>query len=130
MSRSKIISTLVLLLEVVLVAGIYSFLAPCLVKDHIMPCHWVANVSVGISAAVILLSILNLVLRDNLVRKGVNYGVLVISALHVFVPGFLVAVCAHENMRCNVYTQPAIVTVAGLVFILVLSDLILSKADR
>ena len=128
MSRSKLADAAVIALEGVLAAGLYTFAAPCPVKNgHFMACHWAVNVSVSLAAVLILLSIIRFFSSEVLFRRGVNVAVLLTAALQLGIPGFIVNICRHEHMRCCVYSQPAIVTVAGLVVLIAVSGLILDR---
>jgi hypothetical protein len=127
MSKIKIADTAIIVIEGFLVAGLYSFLSPCPVGEHIMGCHWVSNVSVALSSAIAILALLKLLSRDVLFRRGINSAVLLVSLIQAFVPGWLIAICAHEHMRCHVYTQPAVVTVAGIVALITIGELVLDR---
>ena len=128
MIKQKIFSTAIIVLEAVLLIGVFTFLAPCPIKEHIMGCHWVANVSAGISSVVIFLSLAAVIAGSALTRKGLNLAVLSISVLHALVPQVLISICAHEQMRCQIYTQPAIVAVASLVFLLAAAELFITRS--
>lgn len=127
MLKIKIADIAIAAIEGVLVAGIFSFWSPCPVGEHIMGCHWVSNVTVALSSAVILLSLLKLLSGEVLFRRGINSAVLLISLIQAFVPGWLIAICAHEHMRCHVYSQPAVVTVAGIVALITIGELVLDR---
>ena len=94
MIKQKIFSTAIIVLEAVLLIGVFTFLAPCPIKEHIMGCHWVANVSAGISSVVIFLSLAAVIAGSALTRKGLNLAVLSISVLHALVPQVLISICA------------------------------------
>ena len=127
MIKHNIFSIAIIILEDVLLAGMYTFWAPCPVGEHIMGCHWVANVSVAVSAVIIILCILNLITKNSSTRKGINTGILAVTVLQGLTPQVPISICKHEHMRCHVYTQPAIITVASLVLILIIADLFVNR---
>ena len=127
MVKRNIFSIVILILEAVLLAGMYTFWAPCPIGEHIMGCHWVANVSVAVSAVIIILSLVNLATKNSSTRKGIDMGILAVTILHGLIPQVLISICMHEHMRCHVYTQPAIISIASLVFVLIIADLFVNR---
>ncbi|MBQ4489407.1 MAG: DUF4418 family protein [Ruminobacter sp.] len=127
MVKRNIFSIVILILEAVLLAGMYTFWAPCPIGEHIMGCHWVANVSVAVSAVIIILSLVNLATKNSSTRKGIDMGILAVTILHGLIPQVLISICKHEHMRCHVYTQPAIISIASLVFVLIIADLFVNR---
>lgn len=83
-----------------------------------MACHWTAQAEIGVGAVVILLGGLLLFASSAAVRIGLSLALACVALLVAAIPGFLIGVCQNPLMGCRMGTLPALLLLAGGLFVL------------
>ncbi len=117
-----------LLLSVLLCVGALTAFRPCPVhEDGAMgACFYAGRMASALGALMALISLAVLLLRDAKARAGLFLAMLLNAVLTALTPGVLIALCRHADMRCRVYTQPAVLVLSVLIALAALSGCILS----
>lgn len=79
-----------------------------------MACHYTAQASTGIGAAIAVLGLATIVSKSERMRIGLTTGIGVLAILEVTVPTFLIGVCASSQMHCRVAALPTLLVLATL----------------
>ena len=113
--RVEIWDVVLLVLALILFIGLLTFLKPCGPKEDgsWMTCHWAGQALVGISGAMLVLSVVHLFVKNH-VKIGLDIGMMVLSVLAICVPGRLIGLCMMDTMRCRAVMSPGVTVTAIL----------------
>lgn len=82
-----------------------------------MMCHWAGQALMGIAAALLAIAVMHLVIPRAQVKIGLSLAVIPVSVLAFAVPDHLIGLCMMETMHCHTVMEPA-VTVLSLLNIM------------
>ncbi|MBQ8135038.1 MAG: DUF4418 family protein [Clostridia bacterium] len=130
-TSSLVTGMIMLLLSVLLLVGVLTFFAPCgpMEDGSFMACHWIGQETIGFAAAMILISIIHLIVPQD-IKLGLGLAMIPVSLLAALVPYALMGSCMMEMMTCNALTKPAVAVVSVLVLIAAAADVIVLFRNR
>ena len=117
--RCGITDILLLVLNLIFFVGIQTVFAPCEARPDgsWMTCHWAGQALMGIAAALLAIAVMHLVIPRAQVKIGLSLAVIPVSVLAFAVPDHLIDLCMMETMHCHTVMEPA-VTVLSLLNIM------------
>ena len=123
--RIGLTGCLLLLLNLGFFIGMQTVLTPCEMRPDgsWMNCHWAGQALTGIAAVLAGLALMHLVIPYAHVRLGLSLAVLLLSVLTFLLPGHLIALCMMETMRCHTVMQPAVTVISLLNILLASADI-------
>lgn len=96
-----------------------------------MKCYWTAKAEIGVGGVIAVLGLVMLLAKSSLVRLGISMSLACIAVLVAAIPTILIGVCPGELMPCNIGTLPALLLLAGTIFIIaVLNSFYLCKQSN
>ena len=123
--RCGITDVLLLVLNLIFFVGIQTVFAPCEARPDgsWMTCHWAGQALIGIAAALLAIAVMHLVIPRAQVKIGLSRAVVPVSVLAFAVPDHLIDLCMMETMHCHTVMQPAVTALSLLNIMLVLADI-------
>ena len=113
-----------LLASGVLTLGSQTFFAACPVGEKAMACHWAERAVLGVGLALTAISLLQLLISNPKISKGLNLAVLPLTILTALIPGVLIRLCGMLDMRCHTIFKPAVLVFSvGIFFIATINAL-------
>ena len=113
-----------LLASGVLTLGSQTFFAACPVGEKAMACHWAERAILGVGLALTAISLLQLVISNSRISKGLNLAALPLAILTALIPGVLIRLCGMLDMRCHTIFKPAVLVFSvGIFFIATINAL-------
>ena len=89
-----------------------------------MACHWAERALLGVGLALTAISLLQLVISNPRVSKGLNLAVLPLAILTALIPGVLIRLCGMLDMRCHTIFKPAVLVFSvGIFFVATINAL-------
>ncbi len=96
-----------------------------------MPCFYTGNIEVLLGGILFGLGILVFFAKDRIMRVLLGLFTLVIGFLCLAYPLFIIGGCRKIDMRCHIYSFPALYLVSGIImFIAIVFTLISLKKDK
>ena len=105
-----------LLASGVLTLGSQTFFAACPVGEKAMACHWAERAILGVGLALTAISLLQLVISNSRISKGLNLAALPLAILTALIPGVLIRLCGMLDMRCHTVFKPAVLIFSVAIF--------------
>lgn len=105
-----------LLASAVLTIGSQTFFAACPVGEKAMACHWAERAILGVGLALTFISLLQFVISNPKISKGLNLAVLPLAILTGLIPGVLIRLCGMLDMRCHTVFKPAVLIFSVAIF--------------
>ena len=117
--RFGITDVLLLVLNLIFFVGIQTVFAPCEARPDgsWMTCHWAGQALIGVAAVLVVIALMHLVIPRAQVKIGLSLAVIPVSILAFAVPDHLIDLCMMETMHCHTVMEPA-VTVLSLLNIM------------
>lgn len=113
-----------LLASGVLTLGSQTFFAACPVGEKAMACHWAERAILGVGLALTAISLLQLLISNPKISKGLNLAALPLAILTALIPGVLIRLCGMLDMRCHTIFKPAVLVFSvGIFFIATINAL-------
>ena len=123
--RCGITDVLLLVLNLIFFVGIQTVFAPC--EAHPdgswMTCHWAGQALIGIAAALLAIAVMHLVIPRAQVKIGLSLAVIPVSILAFAVPDHLIDLCMMETMHCHTVMEPAVTVLSLLNVLLAAADI-------
>ena len=123
--RFGITDVLLLVLNLIFFVGIQTVFAPC--EAHPdgswMTCHWAGQALIGIAAALLAIAVMHLVIPRAQVKIGLSLAVIPVSILAFAVPDHLIDLCMMETMHCHTVMEPAVTVLSLLNVLLAAADI-------
>ena len=123
--RCGITDVLLLVLNLIFFVGIQTAFAPC--EAHPdgswMTCHWAEQALIGIAAALLAIAGMHLVIPRAQVKIGLSLAVIPVSVLAFAVPDHLIDLCMMETMHCHTVMEPAVTVLSLLNVLLAAADI-------
>lgn len=117
--------------SLVFLVGITTFFAPCGPKEDgsWMNCHWAGNALIGLSAVLVVLSLVHIFVPAQ-VKIGIDSAAFLIAVLAIVLPGNLIKLCGMHTMKCHTLTRPATIIVSAFIILSVALDIFLQTKKR
>lgn len=115
--------------SLLLAIGVKTFASACPVMPNgkFMMCHWAQEVVFGLGIVLLLLSIVHLVSKKALMKRGLSIAIFLNSVLTVLVPGNFVHLCMKATMRCHTVMKPFVMVVGGVIALVALIDFFMQR---
>ena len=113
-------TVLQILLSLLLAVGSIVWFHACGAKEDgsYMTCHWAQVMVTALGAAMLLMSLVQLLFRDFSARRGISAALVLMAVLTALVPQTLIHMCMMADMRCQSLMRPAVIVIsAGLAFV-------------
>ena len=123
--RCGITDILLVVLNLIFFVGIQTVFAPCEARPDgsWMTCHWAEQALMGIAAALLAIAVMHLVIPRAQVKIGLSLAVIPVSVLAFAVPDHLIDLCMMETMHCHTVMEPAVTILSLLNVLLVAADI-------
>ena len=123
--RCGITDVLLLVLNLIFFFGIQTVFAPCEARPDgsWMTCHWAGQALIGIAAALLAIAVMHLVIPRAQVKIGLSLAVIPVSILAFAVPDHLIDLCMMETMHCHTVMEPAVTVLSLLNVLLAAADI-------
>ena len=123
--RFGITDVLLLVLNLIFFVGIQTVFAPCEARPDgaWMTCHWAGQALMGIAAALLAIAVMHLVIPRAQVKIGLSLAVIPVSVLAFAVPDHLIDLCMMETMHCHTVMEPAVTVLSLLNVLLAAADI-------
>ena len=123
--RFGITDVLLLVLNLIFFVGIQTVFAPCEARPDgsWMTCHWAGQALIGIAAALLAIAGMHLVIPRAQVKIGLSLAVIPVSVLAFAVPDHLIDLCMMETMHCHTVMEPAVTVLSLLNVLLAAADI-------
>ena len=123
--RCGITDVLLLVLNLLFFVGIQTVFAPCEARPDgsWMTCHWAGQALIGIAAALLVIAVMHLVIPRAQVKIGLSLAVIPVSVLAFAVPDHLIDLCMMETMHCHTVMEPAVTVLSLLNVLLAAADI-------
>jgi len=123
--RCGITDVLLLVLNLIFFVGIATARAPCAARPDgsWMTCHWAGQALIGIAAALLAIAVMHLVIPRAQVKIGLSLAVIPVSVLAFAVPDHLIDLCMMETMHCHTVMEPAVTVLSLLNVLLAAADI-------
>ena len=123
--RFGITDVLLLVLNLIFFVGIQTVFAPCEARPDgsWMTCHWAGQALMGIAAALLTIAVMHLVIPRAQVKIGLSLAVIPVSVLAFAVPDHLIDLCMMETMHCHTVMEPAVTVLSLLNVLLAAADI-------
>ena len=123
--RCGITDILLVVLNLIFFVGIQTVFAPCEARPDgsWMTCHWAGQALIGIAAALLAIAVMHLVIPRAQVKIGLSLAVIPVSVLAFAVPDHLIDLCMMETMHCHTVMEPAVTILSLLNVLLVAADI-------
>ena len=123
--RCGITDVLLLVLNLIFFVGIQTVFAPCEARPDgsWMTCHWAGQALIGIAAALLAIAVMHLVIPRAQVKIGLSLAVIPVSVLAFAVPDHLIDLCMMETMHCHTVMEPAVTVLSLLNVLLAAADI-------
>ena len=123
--RFGITDVLLLVLNLIFFVGIQTVFAPCEARPDSswMTCHWAGQALIGIAAALLAIAGMHLVIPRAQVKIGLSLAVIPVSVLAFAVPDHLIDLCMMETMHCHTVMEPAVTVLSLLNVLLAAADI-------
>lgn len=82
-----------------------------------MKCHWTAIAELAIAVPLGLAGIFTAFSKTKEARRVIGFLGIVLGALVVLFPTYLIGVCANPNMDCNKIMKPGLILTGGLAIV-------------
>ena len=104
--------------------GIQTVFAPCEARPDgsWMTCHWAGQALMGIAAALLAIAVMHLVIPRAQVKIGLSLAVIPVSVLAFAVPDHLIDLCMMETMHCHTVMEPAARAISVVLILLACLD--------
>ncbi len=116
-SGIRIMDVIMAVLGIVFLLGIIFLFGPCGPKEDgsYMTCHWAGNAETGIASVLLILSLMQVFIKNKDIKTGISLSMIPVSLLGLFIPGRLINLCMMHDMACHLKMHPA-VTVCTILF--------------
>ena len=114
--RTYLLDGVQLALSAALTIGSQTVFAACPVGEKAMACHWAERALLGVGLVLTVVSLLQLLISNPKISKGLNIAVLPIVVLAALVPGVLIRLCMMTDMRCHSVFRPAVLVFSVVIF--------------
>lgn len=106
----KVIELVSVAVSLILCIGVQTLFGTCGKSEDgtFMSCHWAGLAVFGVACVILVLSIVNLLVRNTGISIGLSVGILLNALLAALIPGRLISTCMMADMRCNAVTKPAV----------------------
>ena len=123
--RFGITDVLLLVLNLIFFVGIQTVFAPCEARPDgsWMTCHWAGQALIGIAAALLAIAGMHLVIPRAQVKIGLSLAVIPVSVLAFAVPDHLIDLCMMETMHCHTVMESAVTVLSLLNVLLAAADI-------
>ena len=123
--RCGITDILLVVLNLIFFVGIQTVFAPCEARPDgsWMTCHWAGQALMGIAAALLAIAVMHLVIPRAQVKIGLSLAVIPVSILAFAVPDHLIDLCMMETMHCHTVMEPAVTVISLLNVLLAAADI-------
>ena len=123
--RCGITDILLVVLNLIFFVGIQTVFAPCEARPDgsWMTCHCAGQALMGIAAALLAIAVMHLVIPRAQVKIGLSLAVILVSVLAFAVPEHLIDLCMMETMHCHTVMEPAVTILSLLNVLLVAADI-------
>lgn len=123
--RCGITDILLVVLNLIFFVGIQTVFAPCEARPDgsWMTCHWAGQALMGIAAALLAIAVMHLVIPRAQVKIGLSLAVILVSVLAFAVPEHLIDLCMMETMHCHTVMEPAVMVLSLLNVLLAAADI-------
>lgn len=115
--KTKVCGVIGLGISVLMVVGLYSFLAACGPKEDggWMMCHYVQNVLLLLGACLVLLHVLAVVFpQKTKIAAGLLIAGIMFFTCSIVIPDHVIHMCMMETMRCHTVMQPGVMVISIL----------------
>lgn len=124
----KIVTAMGVILAAVptlILIGINTWFSTCGPKDDgsYMACHWAGRAVAAAAAMALVLAVLRFVLRDRMVKAGLDMALAASGVLMMLIPGRVINLCMMEDMMCRSHTQPWTMILSAILVIAAVADL-------
>lgn len=132
----RIMGCALVLIPLVIVIGVNTWFQTCGPKDDgsYMACHWAGRAICAAAVMALVLAVLRLVMKDSMVKAGLDMGLAASGILMMLIPGRVISLCMMEDMMCRSHTQPWTMGLAALLTVAAIADLFIiysgASADR
>ena len=82
-----------------------------------MKCHWTGIAEIGVAVPLGLIGIFDLFTKRKETNNLLNGMGIVLGALVILFPTFLIGVCANPDMLCNMIMKPGLILLGSLVIL-------------
>ena len=128
--RDLILSFALLLLGRLVVIAPYSFAEVCEIGEKVMKCHWTARAELFTGLGIAVFALVRLFAKNEGLKLGANLAVIFNSIGVILYPTVLIGVCGMKKMHCHAVTQPTLIVLGILIFVISAADTVLSLLKK
>ncbi len=116
MSRKKILGYISAIIGFLLVLApkFITPVCPPMEDGMFMKCHWMGNMTMGIGAVILVLSIIFIIVKDSKISLGLAISNIAIGVLEILNTHVLIGGCMKADMACKAKTIPFCTLLAGI----------------
>ncbi len=116
MSRKKILGYISAIIGFLLVLApkFITPVCPPMEDGMFMKCHWMGNMTMGIGAVILVLSIIFIIVKDSKISLGLAISNIAIGVLEILNTHVLIGGCMKADMACRAKTIPFCTLLAGI----------------
>jgi len=105
--KLSVVEVIQLALAVLYVIGIFIWFPVCEVTGETpMRCHWAGEVLKAGGVVITVMAVLHIVIFDEKVKAGTDFGMIGIFILMLLIPGKIIPLCMSTEMACRSHTEP------------------------
>ena len=111
----------------VFLIGICTVFKPCGPKEDggYMTCHWAGQAITGLSAVLLVISVMHMFIPDEKIKQGLSLAVIPVALLAAIIPGRVISLCMMDMMRCRAVMKPAVMIISVLMILAACFDLVM-----
>ena len=128
MKKQYIFGAIILLLGILFVLVPFhlgTHVCPPKADDSFMKCHWMGEVVRMLGALIAILGIFVMFL--NKMSRGMALGTCLVAVCQICLQFFVIGTCKTQTMPCNVYTKPTVLLLSGILIIVCVVYLFLTR---
>ena len=95
--------------------------------EMIMKCFYVAQTEIAIGAAIAILGIVLIFLKNSAAQITASIALALNGITAILIPNVLIGVCKSEHMHCNAVTRPALNILGALIIVLAVIGIVLFR---
>lgn len=120
-----VIDALLTVVSLIFLIGILTFFRPCAAHEDgsFMACHWAGRAVMGVSALLLVISLVNLIIKNSGIKTGLLISTVFSAGLAALFPGILINLCMMDTMRCHTITRPATLVFSLITAVIAIIDI-------
>ena len=116
-----------LIIEIIFLVGIITVFKACgpMEDGSWMSCHWACQAVTGVAGVLLVISLLHMFIPGAKIKLGLSIAMIPVSILSAIIPGYMIKLCMMDTMRCHAVMRPFVIVISIISIVISIIDIII-----